>query len=83
MALSIKNPEADRLARRLADLTGESLTEAVLRALHERLERESSRRHTRLRDEVVQMQARIARLPCLDRRSDDDLVGYDSHGLPG
>ena len=83
MALSIKNPEADRLARRLANMTGESLTEAVLRALHERLERESGRRHAHPRDEVAQMQARIARLPRLDRRSDDDLIGYDPHGLPG
>ena len=82
MALSIKNPEADRLARHLADLTGESLTEAVLRALHERLERESGRRQTLLRDEVAQMQARVARLPRLDQRSDDDLVGYDARGLP-
>ena len=82
MALSIKNPEADRLARRLADLTGESLTEAVLRAIHERLERESGRRQARLRDEVTQIQARVARLPRLDRRGDDDLVGYDVHGLP-
>ena len=33
MALSIKHPEADRLARELAAATGENLTEAVLKAL--------------------------------------------------
>ena len=43
MTLSIKDPEADALARRLAEQTGESLTEAVKRALQERLERESAR----------------------------------------
>lgn len=44
MALSIKTDEADRLARTLAKLTGESLTEAVTAALRERLARERTKR---------------------------------------
>lgn len=40
MAISIKNDEADLLARELAELTGESLTQAILNALRERLERQ-------------------------------------------
>lgn len=44
MALSIKTAEADRLARHLAQLTGETMTEAVTVALRERLERERGRR---------------------------------------
>ena len=40
MALSIKTEEADRLARELARLKGETLTEAVTVALRERCERE-------------------------------------------
>jgi antitoxin VapB len=44
MALSIKTMEADKLARSLARLTGESLTEAVTTALRERLQRERARR---------------------------------------
>jgi antitoxin VapB len=40
MALSIKDPDADRLARAVAQCTGETLTEAVINALRERLERE-------------------------------------------
>jgi antitoxin VapB len=44
MALSIKTDEADRLARALAKLTGENLTEAVTTALRERLDRERARR---------------------------------------
>ncbi|MFN3314623.1 MAG: type II toxin-antitoxin system VapB family antitoxin [Hyphomonas sp.] len=39
MALSIKTEEADRLARLLAELTGETMTEAVTKALRERVER--------------------------------------------
>ena len=44
MALSIKTAEADELARSLARLTGETMTEAVTTALRERLARERARR---------------------------------------
>jgi antitoxin VapB len=40
MAMNIKNPETERLARELAKRTGESLTVAVTIALKERLERQ-------------------------------------------
>lgn len=39
MALSIKTEDADRLARQLAAMTGETMTEAVTKALEERLAR--------------------------------------------
>lgn len=84
MALSIKHPEADRLARELARTTGENLTEAVLRALRERLERETGRRSSHgLREEIARMQDRIARLRRLDQRSSDEIIGYDEYGIPG
>ncbi len=38
MTLNIKNQEAHRLARELASLTGESMTEAVTEALRARLD---------------------------------------------
>lgn len=44
MALSIKTEEADRLARELSRLTGESMTEAVTQSLRERLERQKKAR---------------------------------------
>ncbi len=40
MPLNFNNPEADRLAEALANLTGESKTQAVINALRERLERQ-------------------------------------------
>jgi antitoxin VapB len=46
MALSIKTEEADRLARALSRLTGETMTEAVTIALRERLVRERMRRES-------------------------------------
>lgn len=39
MSLNIKNAEAERLARRLASATGETVTGAVMQALRERLDR--------------------------------------------
>ena len=39
MSLNIKNPEAHTLAARVAEKTGETLTEAVTTALRERLAR--------------------------------------------
>ena len=83
MALSIKNPEADRLARELAAATGESLTEAVLKALRERLRHQQGRARTpRLREELRAIRERCARLPVLDPRSAEEILGYDERGLP-
>jgi antitoxin VapB len=44
MAISLKDPETDRLARAVAAMTGETLTNAIRTALAERLEREKRRR---------------------------------------
>jgi antitoxin VapB len=40
MPLSIKDPEANQLPRNLAQRTGETITQAVITALRERLARE-------------------------------------------
>jgi antitoxin VapB len=82
MALSIKHEEADRLARELAAITGESLTEAVLNALRERLRRECGRvRGPLLRTELRAIRSRCASLPVVDPRPADDVIGYDDHGV--
>jgi antitoxin VapB len=60
MALSIKHPEADRLARELAARTGETLTEAVVVALRERLTRETGRANAfPLRQELARHSASV------------------------
>jgi antitoxin VapB len=84
MALSIQDPEAEQLARELAEKTGESLTDAVVISLRERLQRERGKNgSSRLRDEIRAIGARCAALPVLDPRSPEEILGYDSHGLPG
>ena len=81
MALSIKSDEADRLARELSDLTGQSITQAVTAALGERLESERrARRHRRSSADLV---AEFGRLQVLDRRTAEEILGYDRNGLPG
>ena len=83
MAFSIKNPEADRLARKLAAVTGETLTDAVTKSLKERLDRVAVRRRGRsLTDELDEIAKRCASLPILDARSADEILGYDEQGLP-
>ena len=82
MAISIKDPETDRLARALAAATGESLTDAIREARRQRLARESQRPRRGLGVEVRRLQERIARLPVLDARPDDEVLGYDDHGVP-
>lgn len=66
MALSIKTAEADRLARELARLTGETMTEAVTRSLSERLDRERKRRAADMPERVEAFLARVR--PLLDTR---------------
>ena len=83
MPLSIRHPEADRLARELAARTGESLTDAAMNALRERLGRHPGRKPAiRLRDELRAIRERCAKLPVLDNRAPDQILGYDERGLP-
>jgi antitoxin VapB len=83
MALNIRNHETEELAAAVADLTGETKTEAVRRALRDRLERLRRERVKRtLADELDEIAQHCARLPVLDARPADEILGYDEMGLP-
>lgn len=83
MALSIKDPEAVRLARAVTHYTGETLTQAVIIALRERLAREERKAQETdtLVDEVMQIGRYFAALPVSEPRSIEELL-YDDNGLP-
>ena len=84
MALSLKGRETDSLARQVAKLTGESLTEAVRGALQLRLRDEQLKRGERPWDDAA-IDAIIERfnaLAVLDDRTADEILGYDENGLP-
>ena len=84
MGLNIKNDETCRLARELAQLTGESMTGAITVALRERLERET---HARSVEERLKAMRAIAKRcaknlkPGPSAMEHGDLL-YDERGLP-
>jgi antitoxin VapB len=83
MALSLKDPDTDRLARALATLTGETLTEAIRKALAERLERERVRRgHPGgLAGRIREIGEHCAALPNVSRSATDAALGRDAAGM--
>ena len=83
MALNIRNPETEKLAATVARLAGETKTEAVTKALRDRLARlRRERRGRRLADELDEIGRHCSGLPVRDDRSPDEILGYDEHGLP-
>ena len=72
MALSIRDPETDRLARELAALTGESMKEAIRIALQQRLARERARRDghaRRKRRELLKLLQEFRKRPVLEEHA--------------
>lgn len=82
MALSIEHEEADRLAQELAGITGESLADAVVVSLRERLDRERAKaaRKVNVFEELEAVRKRLALLPVIDSRSPDEILAYDKNG---
>jgi antitoxin VapB len=81
VALNIKDPETDRLARELAELSGQPITAAVRDALQERLDRLRARARVAPPglDEII---ARGRARATLDARPEAEILGYDDAGLP-
>jgi antitoxin VapB len=83
MPLSIKNEETERLARQVAEATGESITTAIRHSLEERLARLRHRRSTQVEiEQLHEILSRVDALPRLDSRSEDEILGYNEIGLP-
>ena len=82
--IAAKDQEIDSLARQVASLTGETLTEAVRGALRLRLRDEQLKRGERPWDDAAidAILERFNALPVLADRPDDEILGYDEHGLP-
>lgn len=82
MALSIRNPKAEKLAREIVAITGGKITQEIISALEDRLERLRGRRsHTNTVDEILKISKRCRSLPDLDNRSPDDILGYNRSGV--
>lgn len=81
MSLSVKDPEAHRLAQAIAKATGETITRAVTEALRERYERIRNRSGKASVEELLAIAERASahvKRPYLDHAE----LLYDEHGLP-
>ncbi len=77
------NRTTEELAATVAKLTGETKTEAVTKALRDRLDRIRRERAGRnLAEELDEIALHCASLPVLDDRTVEDILGYDQRGLP-
>lgn len=84
MALSIKNSIVEEKARQLAQRSGKSITEALNDSLDLALHRQRSLHLLTKKEElfakVKDIQKRVAALPVLDNRTDDEILGYNQYG---
>ncbi len=83
MPIIIKNDQTELIACKLAELTGETLTDAIKTAVVERYDRLRRERSGRsLADELNSIALRCARRPIISRLSNEEILGYDEAGVP-
>ena len=83
MALHINNPETERNVRALAAATGEPIAEAVNKAAIARLKLITiPKDDPEMMEDIHALLRDFDDLPILDKRSPDEILGYDEHGLP-
>jgi len=83
MSLNLKNPRAHELAAELAKITGESLTDAVITSLEQRLSREKQKASGQTTAErILAFCDRLAALSPTTLKSEDHALMYDENGLP-
>ena len=83
MALSIRNSQAEQLAREVAKLSQESMTQVIIHALEDRLLRIKGRRTTTdMVEEIMNISHRCGALPDIDRGTPEQILGYNSIGVP-
>lgn len=83
MALHIQDPETDRLARELSAATGETTTQVVKTALRDYSRRVSPVLTVSKEEYIARIEAisdRLAKLPVLDNRTPDEIIGYNENG---
>ena len=82
--------ETERLARRLAEVTGRPLPDVIrdaiaAEAVKAGLPVSAPPRRKTTEEKIAAMMAiteEFARLPVLDARSADEIIGYNEHGVP-
>jgi antitoxin VapB len=83
MAMNIKNDEAQKLAHKLSNLTGESLTGAITEAVRERLARVQVAQGAGLAERLLRIgKDCAAHLNGPSRAAEHGDILYDDRGLP-
>jgi len=86
MGINIKDPQAHNMAKELAALTGQSLTDAVKMALQQALANfkgtQAAAKPRPSPERLNEIALRCAALPDCDSRTAEDILDYDEHGLP-
>ncbi len=85
MALHINNPEVERTVRKLAGVTGQSMTDAIGTAAAERLQRLKSPDLPESMpsfDEIKTMIRSFNLKPIHETLTDDEILGYGPDGIP-
>jgi len=82
--LNIKDSETHALASELAQLTNETMSQAVKQALKDKLARTKAGQSNNklLAERVLELAREIASNPVLDARTPEEIIGYDEHGIP-
>ena len=84
MSIYIKNPAVDSLARALAKREGVSVTRMVGMALEKHAEKMPKRpKHnpSKKRAAAMKILREIWKMPVVDHRSADEILGFNKHGV--
>lgn len=79
MALSIRNPKVERLARELSQRTGTTMTEIIHKALL-RYDKENAKASQERTKRILEIGRRCAAVPDKVPGTMDDIIGYDEFG---
>ncbi len=84
MAISIKDPKTDKLARRISSMTGETLTEVIYHSLEFRLKTlENSTKESLNLERIKEIQNHVRKkIPKQSHSLDHGDILYDKNGLP-
>jgi antitoxin VapB len=82
MPLSIRNPRAEKLAKEVASMSGENITQTIIHALENQLERlRGSRKYPDTVREIMNISRRCSSIPDKDTRSQNEILGYNKIGI--
>jgi antitoxin VapB len=82
MGLNIKNEDVHRLARELAERTGETMTHAIQTALEERLARLAANQEKDRKERAARVRAILDSIPHYPGATSNHDDFYDEFGLP-